>query len=71
VRTKYFYGYNIVASGFVIQAVCIGPLLAGRIFDLTGSYQILFLVLTGVTVLGFMLIILLRPLQGAGEKLGH
>ncbi|MCD4717833.1 MAG: MFS transporter, partial [Desulfobacterales bacterium] len=48
----------------------IGPLLAGRIFDLTGSYQILFLVLTGVTVIGFVLIIMLRPLQGMEEKSG-
>jgi MFS family permease len=48
----------------------IGPLLGGYIFDLTGSYQNLFLILTGVTVIGFVLIIMLRPLQGAGEKLG-
>jgi MFS family permease len=46
----------------------IGPLLGGYIFDLTGSYQNLFVVLTGVTVIGFILIIMLRPLQGAGEK---
>ena len=43
----------------------IGPLLGGYIFDLTGSYQTLFFVLTGVTVIGFVLIIMLRPLQGA------
>ncbi len=48
----------------------IGPLLGGYIFDLTGSYQTLFLILTGVTVVGFALIIMLRPLQGAGEKSG-
>jgi len=42
----------------------IGPLLGGYIFDLTGSYQTLFLVLTGVTVIGFVLIILLQPLKG-------
>jgi len=45
----------------------IGPLLGGYIFDLTGSYQILFFVLTGVIVIGFVLIILLRPLQGDGN----
>ena len=45
----------------------IGPLLGGFIFDLTGSYQTLFLVLAGMTVLGFVLIILLRPLQGDGN----
>jgi MFS family permease len=42
----------------------IGPLLGGYIFDLTGSYQTLFLILTGMTVVGFVLIIMLRPLQG-------
>jgi MFS transporter, OFA family, oxalate/formate antiporter len=45
----------------------IGPLLGGYIFDLTGSYQTLFFILTGVTVIGFVLIIMLRPLQGAPE----
>jgi MFS family permease len=47
----------------------IGPLLGGAIFDLTGSYQTLFLILTGVTVIGFVMIIMLRPLQGGDEKL--
>ncbi|MFC1820726.1 MFS transporter [Thermodesulfobacteriota bacterium] len=40
-----------------------GPLMAGRIFDLTGSYQIDFLILTGMAVLGLLLISLLKPLQ--------
>lgn len=42
----------------------IGPLLAGRIFDVTGSYQAVFLVLTGLAVLGLVLITMLRPLGG-------
>ena len=41
----------------------IGPLMAGRIFDVTGSYQIVFLVLTGMAALGLMLVSLLRPLR--------
>ncbi len=45
----------------------IGPLLGGFIFDLTGSYQTLFFILTGVTVIGFVLIIMLRPLQGGDQ----
>ena len=44
----------------------IGPLLAGRIFDVTGSYQAVFLVLTGLAVLGLVLITMLRPLGGTG-----
>jgi len=32
----------------------------------TGSYQIVFLVASGLAVVGFVLITLLRPLQGAG-----
>jgi len=32
VRTKYFYGYNIVASGFVIQGVCIGAMFTYGVF---------------------------------------
>jgi len=42
----------------------IGPLLAGRIFDVTGSYQAVFLVLTGLAMLGLVLITMLRPLGG-------
>lgn len=37
------------------------PLLAGRIFDVTGSYQIAFLVVTGFVVLGLILASFLRP----------
>jgi MFS family permease len=31
-RKKYFYGYNIVAAGFVIQAVCIGAMFTYGVF---------------------------------------
>lgn len=54
----------VLFSGTIGGAI--GPLMAGRTFDVTGSYQIVFLVLTGVAVLGFVLITLLRPLRGAG-----
>ena len=39
----------------------IGPLLAGRIFDVTGSYQLVFWILTGLAVSGLILITFLRP----------
>ena len=31
-RAKYFYGYNIVAAGFAIQAVSIGAMFAYGVF---------------------------------------
>ncbi len=31
-KARYFYGYNIVAAGFTIQAVCIGALFAYGVF---------------------------------------
>ena len=34
----------------------IGPLLAGHIFDLTGSYRLVFLILIALAVVGFILI---------------
>ena len=52
--------YGIVlASGTVGGAA--GPLMAGRIFDVSGSYRIAFLVLILLAVIGFVLITLLKP----------
>ena len=45
----------------------IGPLMAGRAFDVTGSYRMVFLVLCGLTLIGFVLMVLLRPI-GAREN---
>ena len=39
----------------------IGPFLAGHIFDITSSYQLVFFIITGVSVVGLILISLLRP----------
>jgi len=38
----------------------IGPLMAGRIFDLTESYRLVFFILTAMAVFGFILITTLR-----------
>jgi MFS family permease len=46
----------------------IGPLMAGRIFDMTGSYRTVFLILTVALVLGLVLVTLLRPLRGSGNR---
>ena len=41
--------------------------MAGRTFDVTGSYRLVFLALAGLTLIGFVLILLLRP-TGAGKS---
>jgi len=58
--------YGIVLfSGSIGGAV--GPLMAGRIFDVTGSYRPVFFVLIGLAVLGFLLVtLLLRPRSAGG-----
>jgi MFS family permease len=54
--------YGIVLfSGAIGGAV--GPLLGGYIFDKTASYQVLFVVLTALAAVGFVLIALLKPLR--------
>jgi len=40
-----------------------GPLLAGNLFDTTGSYQLVFWILTGFGVLGLLLTSALRPVK--------
>jgi MFS family permease len=48
----------VLASGTLGGAA--GPLMAGRAFDVTGSYRIAFLVLALLAVIGFVLITLLQ-----------
>ncbi|MFC1863930.1 MFS transporter, partial [Thermodesulfobacteriota bacterium] len=58
-------GSHGVLFGIVLFSGNIGgaisPILAGRIFDVTGSYRIIFLVLIVVAAFGFILVTLLRP----------
>ena len=52
--------FGIVAfSGTVGGAV--GPVLAGHIFDMTGSYRLVFLLLTGVSLVALGITLLLKP----------
>ena len=52
--------FGIVAfSGTVGGAI--GPILAGLVFDMTGSYQLIFLVLIGLAAVSLMLTLSLRP----------
>ena len=39
------------------------PIVAGYIFDITGSYQLAFLISAGVSIIGLMLSLLLRPIN--------
>ena len=50
---------TILFSGTIGGSV--GPLLTGYLFDVTGSYRIAFLLLTALSVTGFLLIVFLRP----------
>jgi MFS family permease len=45
----------------------IGPMLTGYLFDITGAYQMAFIVLTAFAIVGLIPIMLLRPLRGAGK----
>ncbi len=50
----------VIASGTIGSAL--GPVVTGRIFDVTRSYQPAFLILLVVSVTGFILSTLLRPM---------
>jgi len=45
-----------------------GPLIAGHIFDITGSYQIAFLICVAVGILGIILASLLKPRVSKGGE---
>ena len=52
---------------FVEGASAIGPVIAGHLYDITGSYQPAFLIYAVTGVIGLVLVSLLRP---AGEEVG-
>jgi len=61
--------FGLSSHGVILGAVfcpttiggAIGPVLAGHIFDVTSSYQLVFLVFTIVCIVGFILTLLLKP----------
>ncbi|MFX1552978.1 MAG: MFS transporter [Promethearchaeota archaeon] len=57
---------GVAASGYTTGGA-FGPVVAGRIFDIFGSYQIAFLVCIVVCVLGITLAWRLRPLVSEGR----
>ena len=56
----------VLASGTLGGAA--GPLLAGRTFDVTGSYRIAFYILILLAVIGFVLITLLQPPRARDDR---
>ncbi len=60
---------GIIAFGFTIGAA-LGPLLTGYIFDVTGSYQAAFFTFAALTVVGLILMVLIRPIGSKTGKRG-
>jgi MFS family permease len=54
---------GIAEVGFTSGAA-IGPWLSGYLFDVTGSYQVAFLVCGGISIAALVLTILLKPIKG-------
>jgi nitrate/nitrite transporter NarK len=57
-----FYGvlFGIILFSGALGGV-VGPVMAGQTFDVTGSYRLVILVLSVLTLIGFLLVIWLRP----------
>jgi len=51
----------VIFTGMIGGAV--GPILTGRIFDVTHSYQVAFLILVVVSIIGFIISALVRPIK--------
>ncbi len=58
--------YGVMSLGFTMGAT-VGPVLAGYIFDVNGSYQMAFLVFAAVSIVGLILTALLKPIRGEWE----
>jgi len=58
---------GVVMFSFTLGGA-IGPLLAGSIFDISGSYKQAFLACAAMSIIGIILSALLRPLGSQGGK---
>ena len=56
----------VICSGTIGGSI--GSVLAGYIFDVTGSYQLAFFILLVLAIVGLILAILIRPIRKGGEK---
>ncbi len=59
--------FGVMGLGFTIGGAA-GPLLAGYIFDLTESYQLAFLSCAAISIIGLILIILLKPISSSSRQ---
>ena len=60
---------SLFASTVLASSVggAIGPIIAGRLFDIYGNYQTTFLLCIGVSLVGILAVIPLQPLMRAGQ----
>jgi MFS family permease len=63
--------FGLRAHGLILGATsigftaggAIGPLLAGYVFDITGSYQVAFLMIAAIVIMGLFLTAILEPIK--------
>lgn len=58
---------GVTSFGFNIGGA-VGPFLAGYIFDVTGSYQVAFLISAAIAIIGLILALFLTPIRGERGK---
>ena len=56
-KARYYYGYNIVAAGFIIQGVCIGAMFAYGVFfkELQAEFGWSRAIISGASSLAFLM----------------
>ena len=57
--------YGVVHVGYTVGAA-LGPFVTGYLFDLTGDYQMAFLISAAIGVIGLILTLMLRPTKRPG-----
>ncbi len=68
--------FGLASLGVILGAVLFGmsfgsaagPVLAGRIFDTTGSYQLVFSVCAAFSMISIILVLLLKPITDKGKR---